>query len=41
MLVESYILDDFDVTKYDKDNSLACNLVANIVILNACSNRWV
>lgn len=28
MLVESYILDDFDVTKYDKDNSSACNLVA-------------
>ena len=26
--MESYILDDFDVTKYDNDNSSACNSIS-------------
>ena len=32
MLLESYILDDFDVTKYDKDNSSACNFSSKILL---------
>ena len=30
--MESYILDDFDVTKYDKDDSSACNFISKILL---------